>query len=97
MTLFTLVVLLIVAGVCGAIGQSIVGYSHAGCFGSIAVGFVGALLGAWVARLLALPEIFELNIGGQHFPVLWSIVGSAIFVAILSLLSGGRRWRYRSV
>ncbi|HEY1960515.1 MAG TPA: hypothetical protein VGH28_33120 [Polyangiaceae bacterium] len=97
MTLFTLVVLLIVAGVCGAIGQSIVGYSHAGCFGSIAVGFVGALLGAWIARMLHLPEVFILHVGRESFPILWSIVGSAIFVAVLSLLSGGPRWRTRAI
>ena len=95
MTIFSLLVLLVVAGVCGAIGQSIVGYTHAGCLGSIAVGYVGALLGAWVARLLALPEVFGLRIGGETFPVLWSIVGSALFVAVLSLLSGGR-WRTRT-
>lgn len=96
MTLLGLLVLLCVAGICGAIGQSIVGYSHAGCLGSIAVGFVGALLGAWLARELALPEIFLFRIGGQTFPVLWSIVGSALFVALISLLSG-TRWRARHV
>jgi uncharacterized membrane protein YeaQ/YmgE (transglycosylase-associated protein family) len=96
MSLTMLVVLLIVAGVCGAIGQSIVGYSHMGCLGTIAVGFVGAYLGSWLAGALHLPEIFTIRIGGETFPVIWSIVGSALFVALISAISG-RYWRYREV
>ena len=42
MTIFDLIVLLIVAGVCGALGQAISGYSRGGCLVSIALGFVGA-------------------------------------------------------
>jgi uncharacterized membrane protein YeaQ/YmgE (transglycosylase-associated protein family) len=83
-------VLLLVAGVCGGIGQSIAGYSRAGCLGSIALGFIGALLGTWLAGLLGLPEIFPVTIGGQRFPVIWSIVGSALFVAVLSLFTRRR-------
>ena len=30
------------------------------------------------------------TIGGQPFPVLWSIIGAAVFVAIIHLFS--RRW-----
>ena len=94
MSLGTLLGLLIVAGLCGAIGQAIVGYSHMGCVGSIAVGFVGALLGTWLAHAMHLPELFVVRIGNEAFPVIWSIIGSAFFVALISLVSG-RRWRYR--
>ncbi len=54
MTLLDLILLLIVAGVCGALGQAITGYSRGGCLVSIALGFVGALLGMWLARLMHL-------------------------------------------
>ena len=37
-------VLLLVAGVCGSIGQAIGGFSRGGCIVSIALGFIGALL-----------------------------------------------------
>ncbi len=84
------ILLLIVAGVVGSIGQAIAGYSRAGCLGSIALGFIGALLGMWVARSLGLPELFTLRIGGTSFPIIWSIIGSALFVAVLSLLTRGR-------
>ena len=90
LNLETLIVLLIVAGLAGAIGQSIAGYSHGGCLSSIALGFIGALIGGWIAGHLGLPEIFSLNIGGTHFPVVWSIIGAALFVAVLSLITRRR-------
>ena len=94
MTILGFLVLLLVAGVCGAIGQAIVGWSRAGLFGSIAIGFVGALLGMWIARQLGLPEWFAVRIGNESFPIIWSIAGSALFVALLSLISGFRRRSY---
>jgi uncharacterized membrane protein YeaQ/YmgE (transglycosylase-associated protein family) len=90
MSLVSFLILLVVAGICGAIGQAIAGYSRGGCLVSIALGFIGALLGMWVARMLGLPEVFAVNIGGESFPIIWSIIGSAIFVAVLSLFT--RRW-----
>jgi len=90
MSLTTLLLLVVIAAVCGAIGKAIAGSSRGGLIVSIVLGFVGALLGPWVARLLKLPEPFMITIGGQPFPVLWSIIGAALFVAILHLLS--RRW-----
>jgi uncharacterized membrane protein YeaQ/YmgE (transglycosylase-associated protein family) len=90
MSVVSFLILLVVAGICGAIGQAIAGYSRGGCLVSIALGFIGALLGMWLARLAGLPEVFAVNIGGESFPIIWSIIGSAIFVAILSLFT--RRW-----
>jgi uncharacterized membrane protein YeaQ/YmgE (transglycosylase-associated protein family) len=87
MSILDFVILLVVAGICGAVGQAIVGYSRGGCLASIALGFIGALLGAWIARSLKLPELFELVIGDQPFPIIWSIIGSALFVAFISLLA----------
>ena len=90
MDLWSLLILLLVAGICGAIGQAIVGYSRGGCLVSIALGFIGALLGMWLAGALGLPELFAVNIGGKNFPIVWSIIGSALFVAILSLITRSR-------
>lgn len=87
MDLTELIILLLVAGVCGAIGRAISGYSHGGCLVSIALGFIGALIGTWLARTLHLPELFPVRIGATNFPIIWSIIGSAIFVALISLLT----------
>ena len=95
MTLLELLVLLLIAGICGAVGKAIAGYFPGGFLVSIGVGFVGAVLGSWLARLIGLPELFALNIGGHAFPIVWAILGSALFVALLSLI-GGRYYR-RSV
>lgn len=91
MTLIDVLILLLVAGVCGALGQAIAGYSRGGCLVSIALGFVGALLGMWLARKMGLPELFNVRIGDTNFPIIWSIIGSALFVAVLSLLTR-RSW-----
>ncbi|MFN2456369.1 MAG: GlsB/YeaQ/YmgE family stress response membrane protein [Pyrinomonadaceae bacterium] len=90
MGLFDLLVLLLIAGVCGSLGQAISGYSRGGCLTAVALGFIGALLGAWLARSLGLPELFPVVIGGTRFPILWSIIGSALFVAVISLLTRRR-------
>lgn len=91
MTLTQLLILLVVAGVCGSIGRAIAGYSHGGCLVSIALGFIGAIVGVWVANALHLPRLFTLTFGGEQFPIIWSILGSALFVAVISLISGRGR------
>ena len=82
--------LLLIAGICGAIGQAIGGYSHGGCLVSIALGFIGALLGTWIAGRLGLPELLAIPVGGVHFPIVWSIIGAALFVAVINLISRSR-------
>ena len=91
MTLGSLLLLLLVAGICGSIAQAISGYSRGGCLVSIALGFVGAILGTWLGRLLGLGEILAIQFGGQSFPIVWSIIGAALFVALLNLLNRRRR------
>jgi uncharacterized membrane protein YeaQ/YmgE (transglycosylase-associated protein family) len=87
MTIFDFIILLIVAAVCGSLGMAISGYSRGGCLVSIALGFIGALIGMWLARVLSLPELFTLELGGVQFPIIWSIIGAALFVAVLGFLT----------
>ncbi|WP_069131682.1 GlsB/YeaQ/YmgE family stress response membrane protein [Rhodohalobacter halophilus] len=82
--------LLLIAGVCGSIGQAIAGYSRGGCVVSIVVGFIGALLGSWMSEQIGLPELFNVNIAGSSFPIIWSIIGSVVFVVIVGLLTKKR-------
>lgn len=90
MTILDLLILLVVAGICGALGQAITGYSRGGCMVSIALGFVGAVVGMWLARALGLPELFAVQIGTTSFPIIWSIIGAALFVAVITLLTRRR-------
>jgi|SRR6478609_1997242 len=98
LTLTGLLILLIVAGVCGGIGRAIGGGTGGGVFVSIAVGFVGALLGTFIAGKMHLPELLMVSVEGRAFPIMWSIIGAALFVALVHLLSGSggsrRRFRY---
>ncbi len=85
-----LVLLIVIAGVCGAIGKAIAGGARGGLIVSIALGFIGALLGPWVARSLRLPEGFAVTIDRHPFPILWAIIGAALFVAVIHLFSRRR-------
>ena len=90
MTATDLLLLLLIAGVCGAVAQAIVGYSRFGCLASVGLGFIGALLGSYIARRLSLPEYFAITLGGKTFPIIWSILGATICVAFLSWLQRRR-------
>ena len=90
-TLPTLIVFLVIAFICGAVGKALAGGARGGLVTSVALGFIGALIGPWVARQLNLSEPLTLHLSGQAFPIVWSIIGAAIFVAILHLVSG-RGW-----
>jgi uncharacterized membrane protein YeaQ/YmgE (transglycosylase-associated protein family) len=91
MTLVGFLLLLLIAGIVGAVGQSLSGYSFGGCLVSIIVGFVGAYIGVWLAAQLGLPEIFAISIDGESFPIVWGIVGSALLSLILGLFTSRRR------
>jgi uncharacterized membrane protein YeaQ/YmgE (transglycosylase-associated protein family) len=86
-----LIVFILIAAVCGAVGKALAGGGPGGLIASVALGFIGALLGPWVARQLQLAEPLVLQVSGQPFPIVWSIIGAALFVAVLHLMSG-RSW-----
>jgi uncharacterized membrane protein YeaQ/YmgE (transglycosylase-associated protein family) len=91
-TLSGLLVLLVIAAICGAVGKALAGGARGGLLVSIALGFIGAVFGPLLARQLRLAEPFTLHVSGTTFPVVWSIIGAALFVAFLHLLSW-RSWR----
>lgn len=86
MSLFGFLILLLIAAICGSIGQALAGYNLGGCLVSIVVGFIGAYLGLWMAGKMDLPTFFQVNIDGKPFPVIWAILGSAVFTLIVAVL-----------
>ncbi|MEZ4865806.1 MAG: hypothetical protein R3C14_31120 [Caldilineaceae bacterium] len=90
MSILTIVILIIIAAVCGAIGQALAGYSLGGFVISTVVGFIGALLGTWIANQAGIPELFAVTIDGNTFPILWAIIGSALFAIVVGLLTRPR-------
>jgi uncharacterized membrane protein YeaQ/YmgE (transglycosylase-associated protein family) len=90
MTIASLLVLLLIAAVAGALGQAISGYSLGGCLVSAGVGLIGALLGGWLAGRIGLPELLTINVGGTSFPLVWAILGATLFSLLMGLISRGR-------
>ena len=86
-------VLLIIAFVCGAIAQTIAGSGRGGCLVTIAVGFIGAMLGSWMAKGLGLPMLLAIDVGnGEQFPIIWSVMGGALFCAVIGFLTRRRSY-----
>ena len=85
-----LLVFLVIAAICGAIGRAIGGGTRGGLLTSIALGFVGAIVGPWIARELRLPEPLVIHAAGHTFPILWSILGAALCVVAIHLFSRRR-------
>jgi uncharacterized membrane protein YeaQ/YmgE (transglycosylase-associated protein family) len=88
LTITGLLVLLIIAGICGAIGRALGGGTAGGFVVSIAVGFVGALFGTLIAGYFRLPELLMVTVDGRPFPIVWSILGAALLVGIVHAVSG---------
>ena len=90
MTLLGLLELLMIAAVLGAIGHVLVGESVSGCLVSSVAGLAGAFLGSYLAGLLDLPRLFAINIGGEPIPIVWSVAGWAVLVALAALITRRR-------
>jgi uncharacterized membrane protein YeaQ/YmgE (transglycosylase-associated protein family) len=89
-----LLLMILIAAVVGAVGSALAGGSRHGLLVSTVLGFIGALLGPWIAHALRLPEPLVVRVDGHAFGILWSIIGAALFVALIHLISGPR-YRYR--
>lgn len=91
MTFFSFLILLIVAAICGSIGAALAGYTTRGCVTKIIVGLVGALIGTWMSRELRIHDFLYL----AGIPIFWSIIGSTIFVAVITAFTRKRPSRRR--
>ena len=55
--MISFIVLLIVASILGSIGAAIAGKKETGCLVSIALGFIGAMVGRWLSQQLEFSDI----------------------------------------
>lgn len=91
MSLLELLVLLVIAGIAGAVAEFLVGFSPGGFVVSVIIGVIGAFIGTWLARQLGLPPILTITINDQTFPIAWAVIGSLVLVGALRLLRGSQR------
>ncbi len=87
MTIIGFLILLLVASICGSVGATLAGASYKGCLTNIALGLIGAFIGSYLSQELGIRDILYL----ARIPVVWSIVGSTLFVVVLGLLTGRSR------
>jgi uncharacterized membrane protein YeaQ/YmgE (transglycosylase-associated protein family) len=87
MTVLEFILYLAIAAVCGSVARGIAGGTSGGFIISLLVGFLGAFLGTWIARMLHLPVVLAITVDGHPFPVVWSIVGGVVLVAIAHALT----------
>ena len=84
--MFGFLLSLLIAALAGATGARLAGRRRTGCWASMVLGWIGSLLGSWLAGLLGWPTLWEI----EGFPVIWAVVGAALFVAVLNFASGRR-------
>jgi uncharacterized membrane protein YeaQ/YmgE (transglycosylase-associated protein family) len=98
MGLLDLLVLLLIAGICGVIAEMIVGFSPGGFLVSILVGLLGAYLGSWLAGQLGLPPVLAVSPGGAFsLDIVWSIIGAIVLLLVIVLVRGAGRRRVTTV
>jgi uncharacterized membrane protein YeaQ/YmgE (transglycosylase-associated protein family) len=93
MPLLELLILLVIAGLAGAIAEFLIGFSPGGMLFSVIVGVIGAYIGNWLANLLGVPSIVPITVGSRTIDILWSTLGSILLVGLLSLLRSRRTLR----
>lgn len=80
MDIVSLILFIIIAGICGAIGEGIAGGKVGpGFLGSFVVGLIGAYIGGMLLRIG--PEV-------AGIAIIPAIIGSVLLVAILKLITG---------
>jgi uncharacterized membrane protein YeaQ/YmgE (transglycosylase-associated protein family) len=102
MPLLETLILLVIAGLVGALAEFLIGFSLGGLLGTMIVGVVGALIGEWLARLLVgvvgaligewlarllkLPAILPIQVGTRTIELVWATLGALVLVGLLSAL-----------
>jgi uncharacterized membrane protein YeaQ/YmgE (transglycosylase-associated protein family) len=86
MTLADFLLITLVAIVCGTISQVTSSYSRGGWIVNWGVGFIGALAGVAVSRSLDAPIIYDIKYRMVDFPIIYSIIGSALSLAAIGFL-----------
>jgi uncharacterized membrane protein YeaQ/YmgE (transglycosylase-associated protein family) len=83
MSVGEIVVYLVVALLCGLLGQMVAGRSLGGYVVSTIVGLIGAVIGRLIGQGLGAPEPFTISVGGKSIPVLWAIIGATLVTLLV--------------
>ena len=86
-------VLFLIAGILGAVSSAIERRNATSFVASVLVALVGAVVAPWVAGHLHIAELINLRVDDQPFPLVSSVMGGVIAVALVHLMSGWRLLR----
>lgn len=86
MNLMDLLMLVVIAGVCGYIGGQLMGAKRMNLVVMVILGFVGATAGKLLASFFHLPLLWELKIAGNSFPIVWAVIGSIVVVGLFTFI-----------
>jgi uncharacterized membrane protein YeaQ/YmgE (transglycosylase-associated protein family) len=95
MSITGFLLMLVLGAICGYIAERIVGYSPGGWLTSAAIGFVGALLGGWIAGQLHLPSIFAVRVEGRPVEIVWTVLGAIVLLLVVKLTTRSRYYGRR--
>ena len=90
LSLTQIIVWLVIALICGAVAQALLGYSHIGLLSATALGLLGALVGTWLASALRMPQMLTINVFGVQAELLWCTVGAILVIALTQALRSRR-------
>ena len=91
MDLLQILILLVIAGICAAFAELLIGFTPGGLLISVIVGVIGAYLGNWIASIISrtgvsLFDILSIQIGNVRFKVFWAFLGSLMLLWLLNIL-----------
>src|SRR4029077_353027 len=93
LSLTQIAVWLVIALICGAVAQALLGYSHIGLLSATALGLLGALVGTWLASALRRRVMLTINIFGVQPELLWCAVGAILVIALTQVFRSRRGGR----
>jgi uncharacterized membrane protein YeaQ/YmgE (transglycosylase-associated protein family) len=87
-----LVLISVVALITGIVGQLTSKYVKGGWIVNFGSAFMGAFVGVHLARAFDLLAVFSIRYEKIDFPLIWALIGSVLFVALVGMfLRSGRR------
>jgi uncharacterized membrane protein YeaQ/YmgE (transglycosylase-associated protein family) len=88
--------LVLVSG-CIALGDQLVHlrWSRGGFLLALVLALAGTALGWALCRGMDLPELVPMKVEGKDFPLLWALIGGAVFVGTFEQFASRRR-RHRA-
>ena len=92
MDLLELLILLVLAGLCGAVAELIVSYNPGGLLVTIIVGVIGAYIGNWIGGLLPLELPLTVQVDSVTFNLIWAVLGSLILLILIRTIRSGGQW-----